>query len=235
METMSLHYVADVEPARWIRDRLHPFAQDVDSLVPEGFDDHARVFHPANRDGHPVTWRGIAEATGRKVHAEMQFGNIAGAWRESPRRDLWTSPPATGRLPPDLARELVAVLRSQTTTPQRCWFAVWEGWGGLKPGTPRFDHPNRRYYLALGTVDDAASTVYVPQWVHQSASMWWPEDRAWFVATEVDLDSTYLAGTNACVDAVLAHPRIEALRARLSDGITIASDGLNPMPALARP
>jgi len=234
-ERTGLRYVTDLAPASWIRTRLHPFAQDVGSLVPEGFADYARVFHPASRGNRPVPWRAIAEADGRTVHAQMQFGNIAGAWRESPRPDLWTNPPRTGSLPPELARELVEVLRDWTTTPQRCWFAVWEGWGGLEPGTSRIDHPNRRYYLAQGRLEDAASTVYPEDWAHQSASMWWPDDRAWFVATEVDLDSTYLGGAKTCVEAVLAHPEIEALRSRLSDRITIASDELNPAPIPVKP
>jgi len=37
----------NVSPARWIKDRLHPFAQDTGSVIPEGFEAYARVFHPA--------------------------------------------------------------------------------------------------------------------------------------------------------------------------------------------
>lgn len=229
MTDERLHYVTDIAPAAWIDERLHPFAQDVGSVIPEGFDHYVRVFHPALRDGDTVTWRAIAEANGRTVHAEMQFGNIAGAWRDSPRPDLWTSPPRNGTLSPDLARALNDVLRAHTATPERCWFGVWEGWGGFDPGTPRFELPGRRYFLAAGSIDDAASSV-LEEWVQQSASMWWPDDRTWFVATEIDLDSTYVGGTRECIDALLAHPQIEALRARLSDGISIASDELNPTP-----
>lgn len=229
---MRAHYVRDLAPAAWIRERLHPFAQDVGSVIPPGFDDYARVFHPAHRGGsdRPVTWHAIAEANGRTVHSEMQFGNIAGAWRHSPRPDLWTAEPRTGTLPLELARALVSVLHARTTTPDRCWFAVWEGWGGLMPGTPRFEHPHRRYHLAEGAVDDAALTVYGPEWAYQSASMWWPEDRAWFVSTEVDFPYSYVGGTQECIDAVLADPGIEALRARLSDRITWDSDRINPSP-----
>lgn len=227
---MALRYVIELTPALWIRDRLHPFAQDVGSLVPRMFEDCARVFHPATGpDNRPVSWRAIAEANGRTVHRQMQFGNIAGAWRESPRPDLWTSPPRSGTLSRELGRALASVLRTYTATPDRCWFGVWEGWGGLESGTPRFEHPNRCYHLAEGAIDAAASTVYDDEWgVHQSPSMWWPDDRAWFVATEIDLDSTYVAGTRASIEALLAHPEIEALRARFDDDITIAADELNP-------
>lgn len=60
--------------------------------------------------------------------------------------------------------------------------------------------------------------------------MWWPDDRSWFVSTEVDFSWTYVGGTKACIDAVLAHPEVEALRARLSDRITIDGDMLNLPP-----
>ena len=234
MDDRRLRYVTELVRTTWIRERLHPFAQDVGSLVPEGFADYARIFHPAHRGDEPVTWRAIAETNGRTVHREMQFGNIAGSWRESPRPDLWTSAPPSGTLPPELARVLAAVLRAHTATPERIWFAAWEGWGGFDPATPRFEHPNRRYYLAAGTIDDAAATVYPDAWAAQSASMWWPDDCAWFVATEVDLDSTYLGASRACIDALLARRQIEAVRAELSDSITIAADTVNPSPLSAR-
>jgi hypothetical protein len=45
----------------------------------------------------------------------------------------------------------------------------------------------------------------------QSPSMWWPADRAWFVATEVDGFSTYAGGSQAAIAAVLASPELEAV------------------------
>src|SRR3954463_11398278 len=103
----------------WFADRLHPFARDVGSIVPDGFSAYARVFHPAYRAfDAPVRWREIAEANGRRIHSEMQFGSIAGSWRDpSPRPDLWMSPPRTGTLPLPLASALVDALRRHTTTP----------------------------------------------------------------------------------------------------------------------
>lgn len=228
---MHIRYLSDLTASEWIRPHLHPFAQDVGSLVPEGFDGYARIFHPArSRDGRSVTWRAIAGANGRRVHPTMQFGNIAGSWRESGREDLWVAPPATGNLAPDIAVALIEILRLHTNTPDRCWFGVWDGWGGLDPGTARFEHPNRRYYLASGALEAASSSVYPNDWTHQSPSLWWPDDRAWLVATEIDLDSTYIGATRSAIDAVLAHPRIESLRVRLSDEIGEASDSLNPPP-----
>jgi hypothetical protein len=47
----------------------------------------------------------------------------------------------------------------------------------------------------------------------QSPNQWWAEDRSWAVATEIDLDSTWVGGSEELVAAVLDHPELEAFRA----------------------
>ena len=254
---MRLEYVDDLTPANWIAERLHPFAQDAGAIIPPGFEAYARLFHPAmrrvGRKQVPVTWREIADSNLRVHHPQMQFGAIAGgsALKDGSQPGLWDRAPSTGTLPLDLARVLVGVLRGQTTTPERCWFAAWEGWGDpvfatlhgsadgpavalpaviARPMRPTFQLPGRGYYLAKGILEAALDTAYGVTSHYQSPSIWWPDDRAWCVATEVDFDWTYVGGSSECIAAVLAHPSLEALPARLSDGVTYASDPLNPMP-----
>jgi hypothetical protein len=91
--------------------------------------------------------------------------------------------------------------------------------------------PGRGYYLAKGPVTAALETVYGMKSSYQSASLWWPDDRAWCVATEIDFDWTYVGSSNACIAAVLSSPDLEALPAQLSDGVSYASDPINPMPS----
>ena len=232
---MQLRYVNDVTPAQWIFDRLHPFAHDAGSIISSGFESYARLFHPAfRRDGdgeRPVTWREIAEANGRLVHPEMQFGHIAGAWRHpSPEPELWTGEPRVGTLSAEIAGALSDVLAAQTSTPDRCWFAVWEGWGGLEvpSGVPTVGTLHRRYYLARCPLSAARESVFGR--FYQSASLWWPDDRAWCVATEVDFSWTYVGGSTECITSIFAHPGIEALPAQLSDGVTYTGDRINPAP-----
>ena len=52
---------------------------------------------------------------------------------------------------------------------------------------------------------------------HQVANLWWPQDRAWFVAIEIDLAWTYVGGPAGLIGQLLAETRIEALPAA-SDG-----------------
>lgn len=270
---MPLEYVDDLTPAKWIAERLHPFAQDAGAIIPPGFDAYARIFHPAMRHvGEallPVTWREIADANLRVHHPEMQFGALVtrvgtpgGLYDRDPQPGLFDGWPQTGSLPLDLARALVDVLGDHTTAGDRCWFAAWEGWGDLRdgsaalltiggspddaptilpPGTyrekpsdrPTFKLPHRGYYLARGPLAAALETVYGVTWGYHSASIWWPEDHAWCVATEVDFDWTYVGGSRECIAAILSRPDLEALPARLSDGVTYDSDRLNPTPPLS--
>ena len=64
----------------------------------------------------------------------------------------------------------------------------------------------------------------------QSAALWWPADRAWCVATDVDLVSSYVAGSAACIAEVLATPGLEAVPAAPGDAITYDADTVNPQP-----
>ena len=63
---------------------------------------------------------------------------------------------------------------------------------------------------------------------HQSANLWWPEDHAWCVATEIDFMTTYIGGTRDAIDAIVKDKVFEAYRVEPTDGITYASDTLNP-------
>jgi hypothetical protein len=93
-----------------------------------------------------------------------------------------------------------------------CVFCFWDGYGfyGDAPLLPFVRVPHRQYYLFTGPLGRTGRAFRFDVW-EQSPSMWWPADRAWFVATEVDGYSTYVGGTTACVEAVLADPVLEAL------------------------
>lgn len=122
-----------VPAASWSKATREPVA-----VVPSGFEAYARVFHPARRveDGGQVavTWREVAAANGRAAHRAMQWPGIVGAWRlvhGDCQPGLWDSEPEEGSLPVAIAVDLAAVLAAYTSTPGRCWFAVWEGFGAL--------------------------------------------------------------------------------------------------------
>ena len=94
--------------------------------------------------------------------------------------------------------------------------------------TARVRLPGRDYLLRRGPIE-AASALSSG---HRSApevspNLWWPDDRAWFVATEIDYMWTYVGGPQEVIDAVLADPRLEALPARLDHSPFYDGDTLN--------
>ena len=158
----GLEFSEDVSEARWVEERLSNFGT-LRSLLPEGFPAYARMFHPAyledDRD-RPVRWSTVASWTGRTVHPLMQFERIAGL-SEDPQQMYknppWGSHPRIGSIPERECRTLVEALRSFTSTPDNCFFCLWEGYGNIdtslyKPSS-RVRAPGRDYLLFRGPID----------------------------------------------------------------------------------
>jgi hypothetical protein len=236
------------ETALWIVEAIHGFAQDVGSVVPEGFDGYARIFHPAQRGRDPqenVTWAEIASSTGRTMHAGVQWPHVAfsreisniNELQEAPPGAPWDTPPDEGCFPKDLVDPLLQVLTANTGTADLCWFAVWEGWGDLRTdakAAASFELPSRRYFLYQGSIEAAKETFSQAESSYESASLWWPDDKAWCVATEVDFESTYVGGSQRFIEEVLTASQLEALPVDLHQGITWDSDTINPNPLRLR-
>lgn len=61
----------------------------------------------------------------------------------------------------------------------------------------------------------------------QSPNLWWSDDRAWVVATEIDFDSTLVAGSDALIDQITLAPEIEAFRIAADDSLHDDADTVN--------
>lgn len=228
----------DAAAASWVVEGLRGFAESVLSLVPAGFEAYGRIFHPAWRwdPTTRVSWGEVAEANGRIAHRTMQWESVTGSRRfhhGDHQQGIWDHEPAEGALPQELTPALASLLARHTATPERCWFAVWDGFGCLDFGAdqpPSFEIPHRRLLLLTGPVTAVLASLCAPPW-WQSPTLWWPDDRAWCVETEVDMMSTYLGGTRQCIEELAAHDGLEAVTVDPADGVTWASDKLNPSPA----
>jgi hypothetical protein len=73
-----------------------------------------------------------------------------------------------------------------------------------------FSVPGRDVFLLEGSVTDALITLEGIDWCFQSAMLWWPDDRAWCVSTEIDFSWTYVGGSQNCIAEVLNDPLLEA-------------------------
>jgi hypothetical protein len=202
--------------------------------VPRGFDAYARIFHPAyTRERGEVVrvrWAHIAAANTRVAHGGMQLNAQTGRSQYDSQPGIYEMAPRIGSLPRELVRPLLSVLSAHTASPARCWFAVWVGLGSLRPElryAPTFAPPHREYALLEGRVDCALENFAEPR-SYQSPTIWWPDDRAWCVATEVDLNTTYVGCSEPCRDDLLLQPELEAFAIDPKYGIDWRSDRLNP-------
>ena len=232
----------------WIAAALHPFAEHrVSSLVPPVFDAYARVFHPAVRyadddwldddDGplppdEEVTWAEVAAFNGRTAHAAMEWASITGSWEFRGSDDqpgMWNDAPAEGHLPVSVASRLAAVLSRHTTTPDDCWFGLWDGFGHTPATELTLDLRSREYWLLRGRVDLAATNL-ADEPAEQGPNLWWPADRSWFVATDIDLMTTYVGGDAACIADLLAADGLEVAQVPADQRTTWDADTINPPP-----
>lgn len=226
-----------VERATWYTAGLSGPFGSVGSVIPTGFDSYARLLHPARAvDGTPRTWAQVAAETCAVMHPLAQFGSLAGRRFPDVQHAVgWSGEnPEEGSLPRPELTTLCRILAGFTTTPDRCWLTVWEGWGTLpepwRYSLPRIHQPHRAYYLfELPLTEVVGFGERLTSWA-QSPNQWWPDDRAWCVATEIDFDSTFVAGSRELVDALLAEPTLEVVRVRPEDDLTWAGDVVNPAP-----
>jgi hypothetical protein len=242
------------ELTSWLVRQRHPFDRyDVGSVVPTGYAAYARILHPAWRSGggraRAVRWAEVAVWSGRRLHPQAQFAALSRPL--TPRADPppWDAEPRAGTLTAVEAVALSRVLAGFTDTPDRSWFGYWDGYGWLSGAVAELDHgggrvpplpraalaalragprvhtTERDYLLYHGPL--TAVTAFCSFPLLQTPNLWWPEDRAWCVASEIDLPCTYVGGETALVAQVLTVPDLEVVPAQLTDRIAMDSDLLN--------
>jgi hypothetical protein len=237
-----------VGEADWIGPRLRPLdAGQVTSVVPAGFAAYARVLHPAEEPltgDRLVRWAEVAAWSGQPLRPDAQFHSIALPPVRPSRPAPWASQgPRQGSLYPPDAEALASLARHWTSTPDRCWFCVWDGhdWAAVRltrPGQPaepvpdplpaavrsgpRVRLPDREYLLYTGRAEDVVTSALGGE--EQTANLCWPADRAWCVASGVDLAWSYVGGPAGLIEQVLADNRIEALPASPDDPVGRVED-----------
>jgi hypothetical protein len=190
--------------ADWVFGSLHAFDEfDVGMVIPPGFDAYACLLHSEQSDDDQV--RGNPSLEG--------------------------------------IRSLANVLRGATSTPDSCWFCIWNGWGWLhvstgtiapvgpeRPGwrdplveveqfaasAPLVGDQYRQYHLFSGPIDAVVDSS-LRAMPYQAPSLWWPDDHAWVVASEIDHSWTYVGGSVSLVERVLDRWRFNGRRVRPED------------------
>ena len=222
--------------AMWLKERLEPLwgrgdgCNYVASIIPRGYQSYAKIFHPAylGNENREITWRELAQYFNRQPHSQMQWHKIVGDDLRYFQMKIIES--AVGHLPRKKAEALIEVLSKYTKTPDDCLFGIWTGWGGIDaekrwPEAAAFQIPEREYILLRGPIQAAASTV-LPDY-EQSASLWWPRDRAWCVATEIDMMWTFVGSSTHCIEELLEVGCLEVYHTNSDDRVDINADMIN--------
>jgi hypothetical protein len=253
----ALHPSAEVTAADWLGPRLRRFGSAVAGVVPDRFPAYVRILHPARGpDGRPVRWAEVAAWSGRTMHRLAQFHAIRRPAASAPiGPPSWDGEdPPDGNLPADLLRILCGVLAEHTSTPESCWFCLWDGYGWLygSPSVgimgrrgpiavppafpagvldgPRVRLPSRDYLLFAGSLAAAPVLGWTDPYgsfFPQSPNLFWPQDHAWCVAIEIDLFCTLVAGSEALAQVLVGDPRLEVWRVQPADPIAFDSDQIN--------
>ncbi|MFI8351381.1 hypothetical protein [Streptomyces sp. NPDC085596] len=217
----------DLAPARWLTDRFRgrDHSCTVAGVVVPGFGAYVRVLHPAWLEERPVPWREVAAAHGRTMAPGAGWHELIGMDREYQNASeyglpgVWDEHPAEGPTPPGVAEALIPVLARHTRTAGQCWFGLWDGYGRWDFSRfPTFETPYRDEVLLAGPLFDAVSPVTLDEFA-ELPDLWWPEDRAWCLGGDVDLVSTYVGGTPALIEELLAAEELETQRVEPGDPV----------------
>jgi hypothetical protein len=167
--------------------------------------------------------------------------------------------PRTGELAEDKLDQLCLILARHTGTPDTTFFGMSTIRSGVAdewPDAPQLEQPAREWVVLKGplaAVDqialsnrhgfsfgfvvhsdgrrEAVSGDEVPErFGREVPNLIWPEDRAWFVASEVDFDSTLVGGSRALIDALLAAPDLDVWEVDGEVSLQSDADKLNPVP-----
>jgi hypothetical protein len=122
--------------------------------------------------------------------------------------------------PENLRRDLEERARERAERRIAAWF-------GLLEQAHKFSLPGRRMHLLEGPLDVLA---WFYDRYREPPSIWWPRTRAWCIATDIDLMSTYVGGSAETVQALLDDEQIEALAVSVDQSVDWETDTLNPLP-----
>jgi hypothetical protein len=259
MASDQLEQVDGAVAGGWILPELRDgFGGYVKQQVPQIYEAYVRILHPASEGGADVTWAEVARRLGTIPHREMQWHAIVGSWDPTGFRDSrWPGgEPWPGELREDKLDSLCSVLGEHTSTPEIVYFGMSTIQSGVAEewsDAPQLEQPAREWVVLRGplaavgeiTLSDRHGIVWrfypkgqepppdyePPEQFHREVpNLIWPEDRAWFVACDVDLDSTLVGGSRSLIEAILSAPELEAWEVDGEVSLQADADKLNPVP-----
>jgi len=235
-----VEWLKDASAGRWIvQSTSGEFGATVPNLLPQGFEAYVRVFHPMTRStpgpgtlpNLPAVVRVLADHTTASTGVAAIWEGWGGLVSSQGRLTMKLSA-RSGSFDGPLARAASATRAAYQRV--RSHFAYREAppGSGVLPADvatgPKLELPGRAYFLAhldladLSADDWEQRAIWAdPPFVH-TPSLLWPDDHAWCLATEVDLDSTLIGGSRALAAALIAAPGLEVLEIDRHAGLRYA-------------
>jgi hypothetical protein len=89
--------------------------------------------------------------------------------------------------------------------------------GRLLSSIPQVRAEGRDYLLFVGPLSAAAFEFDISYQSPNIPNIWWPDDRAWCVATEIDFSWTYVGASRECIDRILSSGQLDSSEVSLED------------------
>lgn len=212
---------------------------------------------PKSESDRDIKWSDVARATGRRPHPLMQWEAIAKTSDGNLLGDLigWVEPPKRGFLTPRILEIVGRTLAQHTSEVDLCMWGYWKGnvyfGASSRPKSVRHDVRNNASadpFSAVERMVGASFSVFgqegfllqgslsaIPDGAQNansllqvtSPALLWPLDRAWFLATDADFDSTIVGGSSDLVDALQRSPTLEVWPICISASLRFDSDKIN--------
>lgn len=184
-------------PAGWVEQGCNGSLGTVAALVPNGYRSFLRVHAPeAESDDWKSDYRDLFAAVVEVGIAHTRTPDTAwfAIWEGHGFDQVNRNIASMGQLDDHGRRRLEAERARLRVQNERETTAIRSALGEI----PKFTLPHRDYYLVSGPVE-AATELRDPSsptnWQHPD--LFWPDDRRWFVATDVDFWSLYIGGDDA--------------------------------------
>jgi hypothetical protein len=201
----SLSAAASTEPAEWIGESIRGEPWTVGALVPNRYESLLRLHAPdPTPDGWWELYRDLFDlvaSLGARYTTTPTLAWFA-IWEghgfdKSTTHVAWRDPPAD-----DAERQRRAAERERLRIADRERHATIRS---ALAAVPRFDLPDRAYYLTHGPLSAITDLRYpdVDGW--RNPDLFWPHDRSWFAATDVDFWSLYVGGSEPFTTELAAH------------------------------
>lgn len=258
METRDLRVTDGAVAGAWIEPGLGGDFGAVTLQVPKGYEAYVRIFHPAGpAGGKVIRWAEVAEAMGRTAHREMQWESlVAGSseWDGQAPNTGWIDVYDL-----DVLCEILTTHTTNPGHCYfgLCTIQCWEDSFSADELKPLLKLPHGRDHIVLAGPLSAVDQIH-HEWSRSSSvtaifvarkgdgplpeprddwgpsrdvpNLIWPADHSWFVASEVDFDSTLVGGSAELVKAIVQSPALEAWQVEPTDSLAIDADKINGTP-----